>query len=297
MERDGFIEVETSQGKEQIHLVQYGQGEEDFLVWHGFDSVNRFCAWKPLLKHGRVTLVGLPGHGPVRRRSWAQCKHWNQAHFVETGAAVAKQLFDNKKLTLIGHSTGALVALGVTFHAAEIVARTVLLNPLIWSPKGKLVQYLVASKLWLPLGGVLMGGALRRKQRSVDIYFNEIDKLVRDHQSIYANLDIRPQLSIGHADYQQTGLIAHLATARVAVTGDYRQVVRDANCTNPFLIFHGEDDPVAPVAQSEWLLQKLKNAQLIKMSGVGHVCYAEREHEFSEKFSAWLASGIGGQGG
>ena len=79
MERDRFIEVETSQEKEQIHLVQYGQGEEDFLVWHGFDSVNRFCAWKPLLKHGRVTLAGLPGHGPVRWRSWAQCKHWNQA--------------------------------------------------------------------------------------------------------------------------------------------------------------------------------------------------------------------------
>lgn len=288
MERDRFIEVETSQGKEQIHLVQYGQGEEDFLVWHGFDSVNRFCTWKPLLNHGRVNLVGLPGHGPVRQRSWAQYKHWDQAHFVETGVAVAKQVFDNKKLTLVGHSIGALVALGVTLHAAEIVARTVLVNPMIWSSKGKLVQYLVASKLWPLLGSMLLGGALRRKRSSVDYYYNAIDKLVGDHQSIYANLDIKPQLSIGHEDYRRTSLSAHLATARVAVTGDYRRAILEANCTKPFLIFHGENDPVAPIVQSEWLLQTLQNAQLIRMPGVGHVCYAEREHEFSEIFSAWL---------
>ena len=288
MERQSFIEVETSLGKEQIHLVQYGHGEEEFLVWHGFDSVNRFCTWKPLLRHGRVTLAGLPGHGPVRQQSWARCKHWDQAHLVEVGVAVAKQVFANKKLTLVGHSTGALVALGVTLHASEIVARTVLVNPLIWSPKGKLVQYLVASKLWPLLGSVLLGGKLRRKQRSVDDYYNAIDKLVGDHQSIYANLDIKPQLSVGHADYRQIGLSTHLATARVAVTGDYRRVIEEANCTKSFVIFHGENDPVAPIAQSEWLRDTLQNAQLIRMPGVGHVCYAEREQEFSEKFGAWL---------
>lgn len=56
-EKNFLLEVETSLGKEEVHLVQYGQGHHEFLVWHGFDSVNRFCAWEPLLQHGRVTLA------------------------------------------------------------------------------------------------------------------------------------------------------------------------------------------------------------------------------------------------
>lgn len=286
--KDIFIEVDTGLGKEEIHLIQYGQGHEDFLVWHGFDSVNRFNSWKVLLKYGRVTLAGLPGHGPVKRRSWAHCKRWNQAHFIETGVALANSIFNKKKLTLVGHSTGALVALGVALRAPEIVARTVLLNPLIWSPKSRLAQYLVASRLWPLLGRALMGGALRRKQNSVDVYFREIDKIVRDHQSVYANPDIRPHLAAGHSDYQKTSMNAHLGTVRVAVTGDFRQAVCDAHCTVPTLIMHGEEDPVAPIAQSEWLVRNMGNARLVKMPGVGHVCYAEREQECNEILSAWL---------
>ena len=140
------------------------------------------------------------------------------------------------------------------------------------------------------LGGALLGGALHQKKCSVDAYFSAVDKIVRDHQSIYANPTIRHQLLKGHADYGCTSLSAHLATARVAVTGDYRQTVLNAQCTTPTLILHGEDDPVAPVAQSEWLSRKLQNAQLIKLPGVGHVVYAEREQAFSEILSKWIGA-------
>lgn len=288
MSKDIFIEVDTILGKEEIHLVQYGQGNAHFLVWHGFDSVNRFYPWKYLLKYGRVTLVGLPGHGPVKRRNWAHCKRWTQAYFVETAIAISRRLFDGKPLTLVGHSTGALVALGVALHAPEIVARAVLINPLIWSPKHKIIRYLVASKLWPVLGRIFIGGKLLRKQSSVDACYKEIDKIVRDHESVYANPDNHIHLLAGHSDYQQTSMNAYLGAARAVVTGDFRLVISDAHCKVPTLILHGDEDPVAPVSQSEWLVRNMANTQLIKRRGVGHVSYTEREQEFIEILTGWL---------
>ena len=41
-EQDEIFEVNTCLGKEDIHVVRQGQGTEHFLIWHGFDSVNRF---------------------------------------------------------------------------------------------------------------------------------------------------------------------------------------------------------------------------------------------------------------
>lgn len=183
-----------------------------------------------------------------------------------------------------------MVALGVAIHAPDIVSRAVLINPLIWSTKSKLVRLLVASKLWPILGRLSIGVSLRRKQASIEAYYAEIDKIVRDHQSVYANPNIRSDLLAGHADYQRTSMNAHLGAARAAVIGDFRPTVRNANCKVPTLIVHGKEDPVAPASQSEWLVQNMKNAQLILRHGVGHIAYIEREQEFVEMLTAWLDS-------
>ena len=289
-EPNEVFEVDTRLGKEEIHVVQQGHGKAHFLVWHGFDSVNRFYPWQHLLQHGRVTRAGLPGHGPVRQAPWAHCKHWSQAHFVETGVALSRKLYDGKPLTLIGHSTGALVALGVALHAPEIVARIVLINPLLWSPKSTLIQFLVASKLWPILGRLTLGKGLLKRQSAVEFYYQEIDKIVRDHQSIYANPNIRADLQAGHSDYRCIGMNTYLGAARAAVTGDYRPTIRQARCKVPALIVHGIEDPVAPVSQSEWLVQHMENARLIQRPGIGHVAYIEREQEFIGILSAWLDS-------
>ena len=289
-EQDEIFEVNTCLGKEDIHVVRQGQGTEHFLIWHGFDSVNRFYPWHYLLQRGHVTRVGLPGHGPVKQRPWSHCKHWSQAHFVETGVALSRKLHDGKPLTLIGHSTGALIALGVAINAPEIVARVVLINPLLWSPKNALVRFLVASKLWPILGRLSMGKGLLKKQSSVEFYYHAIDRIIRDHPSVYANQNIRADLLAGHMDYRCIGMNTHLGAARAAVTGDFRPTIRRAQSKVPALIVHGVDDPVAPVSQSEWLVQHMENAQLIKRPGVGHVAYIEREQEFIQLLSAWLDS-------
>src|SRR5689334_20609977 len=116
METEQTIEVQTHLGTEEIHILHSGSGPRRFLVWHPFDSVNRFYPWRYLEKYGELIRVGLPGHGPIARKSWSHYRKWTPEHLIEIGTSVCKRYFSGTPLTLVGHSTGAHVALGAAMR-------------------------------------------------------------------------------------------------------------------------------------------------------------------------------------
>ena len=289
-EVDQTIELMGSSGREEIHIVRSGSGPQRFLVWHGFDSVNRLFPWSFLRKAGELIRVGLPGHGPVERQSWRHYAGWNSDHFIEIAVAICKRFFVDAPLTLVGHSAGAHVALGAASRVPDVVGRLILISPWLWSPLGALTRRLSGTSIWPLLGTLAIAPKVWKKRRSIHSFLHGIRSLIGDRESFYSNPNTPRYVSDGLEDYRRTAIGALVSAARAFAVCDLRPTLMAADLSVPTLIVHGEEDPVSPVAQSEWLARQLTNATLIKLPGVGHVAYGERETEFARIVTSWLAS-------
>jgi pimeloyl-ACP methyl ester carboxylesterase len=284
-----IVAVRTASALENIHILEDGCGQHIFLVWHGFDSVNRFYHWDYLLRYGRLVRVGLPGHGPVPQTLWAQSRNWTPRHFAEIAAAICEQYSKDGAITLVGHSTGAFLALSAAARFPSLVHSLILINPLIRSPVNFVVRSIAKTALWRRLAESVLGPEFRRKRKSVDSYLEGLRPIISDVGGFFGNPNTVQYTRAGHDDYKRTSFSAVVGTARVCATLDARRTIRDANLRVPTLIVHGENDRVSPIRQSEWLLRNLSLATLKRLPGVGHLSFAEREQEFSELITNWLS--------
>jgi pimeloyl-ACP methyl ester carboxylesterase len=288
MESSQTVELTTPLGREEIHVVRSGSGAQRYLVWHGFDSVNRLFPWSFLSKSGELFRIGLPGHGPVKRRSWRHYMAWTPEHFIEIAVAVCERFFTGSPLTLVGHSAGAHLAAGAACRVPGIIGRLILINPWLWSPFGASTQRLSRTALWPLVGMLAIAPNIWRKRRSTRSFLEGIRSLIGDRESFYSNPNTPKYVSDGLKDYRCTAIRALVGAARVFAACDLRPTINTARLLMPTLVVHGEKDPVSPVAQSEWLAQQLSGVTLIKLLGVGHVAYGEREAKFAGIVTSWL---------
>ena|GEM_PF-5483701 len=170
MHEDSVIDIETSLGKEPIHVLRSGKGEQRFLVWHGFNSVNRFYPWSYLEKLGELIRIGLPGHGPVPPKTRSDYRRWTAEHFVETALGIYRKFHDGRPFVVVGHSAGAHIALRAATRVPELVQGLILINPMLWSIRGRVVRYLARTALWPVLCGAALGPNLRKMQQSIESY-------------------------------------------------------------------------------------------------------------------------------
>ncbi|MHB1951836.1 MAG: alpha/beta fold hydrolase [Acidiferrobacteraceae bacterium] len=297
MTREYTIGIETARGSEEIHVLRSGQGPARFVVWHGFDSVNRFYDWAWLEPYGTVVRAGLPGHGPVRARPWRHYRRWDSGYFFDTAAGVCRRLFEGEPLILIGHSAGAQFALGGALREPGLVAGMILVSALIAPPYSRASQRLVRSRLWPVVGSLLLRHTRGRKRRSVDRHLAASRAMVVDHPRFSQDPRTRRFVAEGLADYRETPLRALVAASRVLISSDLRPLLAQARTPVPALILHGARDPVCPVSQAEWLAHHLPSAELVVMEQVGHIGYAEREDVFRQAVTRWLDAHPAAHGG
>lgn len=289
MEEESIIRVETTQGSEPIHVLMRRGGRHRFLIWHGFDSVNRFYSWEWLLPFGDVVRIGLPGHGPVGRRSSAHYSAWTPEYFLDLAGRITRLLAGGKPLTAVGHSAGAQFALGAALSAPTEVAHVILVNPVVWPPYSRLAQQVMRSSLWPLVGAGILARDHYRKRKSVGQHLAAKRPIVFDHDAFSQNPRTRMFVELGFADYRRTPLSALVALARVLGTNDLRPALQARVPSQAMLIIHGRQDRLSPPSQARWLVEHLPRARLIEMDRVGHIGYAEREADFVAEVSEWLS--------
>ena len=289
MEEESIIKIETRLGTEDIHVLRSGGGPRRFLVWHSYDSVNRFYPWRYLEKYGEVIRVGLPGHGPITPKGWPHYRKWTPEYLLEIGTVVCKRYFSETPLTLVGHSTGAHIALGVALQLPGIVEKLVLINSLLCSPVNGFKRFIVSrSWLWRLIGPIVLAPGIRQKQFSVESYLEGIRSIIGDSDSFYGNPNTRSYVEAGHKDYSSNHISALVNIARICATCDLRPLLSKTALHIPVLLIHGEKDRKVPISQSEWIAKHLPHATFVRLPGVGHVGYGEREHEFEKLVTSWL---------
>ena len=282
------LSIPTAQGAEEIAVLQRSAGDDLFVAWHGITAVNRFWFWDILWPHGAVWLAGLPGHGRLAPRPSRQFWRWTPEHLIEAGLGTLRALSADRPATLIGHSTGGMIALGIAQRAPELVSRLILIAPVVWSDLTGIVGF------WQRFAGhprllqAVIGASLGAGRLSYRAFVLSLAAFIADRRGFYANPHTGLALRAGYAAMRGTQLAAVAGTVRVLRQADLRPFVERGPTAVPTLIIHGERDPIVPIAQSRWLAGALPNAELAALPGTGHIPYGEREAATNQIVQAWL---------
>jgi pimeloyl-ACP methyl ester carboxylesterase len=284
-------EVQTPQGAEEIAFVQHGTNNgHNVIAWHGITSANSFWYWDQFWDVARVTLAGLPGHGPVRRYAPDHYARWTPQHLIDVGIATVRARNQGQPATLIGHSTGGMIALGVALQAPELVSRLILLNAVIWHDLRGIVRLWQTVSHSPLLGQMVVGATLGPTQQSYPIFRSALRMYISSPETLYSNPRFDETMQSGYPEYQATSIPAVAAVARVLSQVDLRPAIQEAPPTVPTLIIHGGLDGIVPLQQARWLDDHLPSSDLFVAPGTGHLTYAEREDLVFNCVDRWITN-------
>lgn len=264
---------------------EHNPGDHTLVFIHGW-SVGR-PTWRPILKRffhlGRCVTVDLPGHYPAETPP-DYC-HLSQEQLIELETGAIEHISQGHgPVTLIGHSAGGLVALGVAERRPDLVKQIVAINSVVW---GEFIG-IVRQAQWLLNTG---------QTRTLEALWNFV-------------LDDPWRLMIGLSffTYQQHTFLSNRLAWEVCFETfswyhlhalqnlmilldllgvcDIRSLVPSVRV--PVLVVAGENDPVLKPEQSYWLHEHLPNSELRVFERTGHIPQMEAPVAFHRVVSEWM---------
>jgi pimeloyl-ACP methyl ester carboxylesterase len=158
---------------------------------------------------------------------------------------------DIEKTAVMGHSMGALIALGLAVGSPERVKRLVLVSPAIG-----LTNKTVTSSV-VPL---VAAGRYLQPAFVPTLFYDAV----------------------------RAGPLTLWRAARELLAFDAGEQLR--SLTTPTLIVHGERDALVPLATAKALRDRIPHAEMYVIRGAGHVPMFERAHEFNDVVLRFLAA-------
>ena len=233
--------------------------------------------WKPLLdRHpdlaAPIEIAPLPGHGPGA----PEVARLAGNAFIEDAVARLRKRFPHRRVRLVGHSTGGLVALSIALRHPDIVRAVMLIDP-ICSGRLKRFDTLLARMLTDRHVGPAVSAAVHRASLSPLVF---------------------PRLSRTRSAGRETPLpdtlrrdlvgcdAAVLRRVLIWLTG---QCLLDRldEIGAPVLSVIGRFDPVVPPAHQIALLKRLPNARAMLLHA-GHLPFIEAPEAFDRSFRYWI---------
>lgn len=230
--------------------------------------------------------LGLPGHYPCLAPHTFLARPLGAQTFEQTIGAALSSLLGDEAAVLIGHSTGGFAALNLAAARHRNVKSVVSVSGFVQGRCQGLVGLLqreaglgAAGRLGFKLGFDI----LTRNPALMAFVFRQTaadKRALNDWSRRESTLQaLMPDLQ--HADAYA---LAHVleAIGRIDITP------RLSHIECPVLAIHGRADPTVPHEQAERVAQKVVDARLESMSGVGHLPFAERPQEYEELIAQWL---------
>ncbi|MCU0494492.1 MAG: alpha/beta hydrolase [Chloroflexaceae bacterium] len=267
----------------------HNSDDHPIIFIHGY-SGNR-AIWRRELERfaplGRCITLDLPGHYPATVPAGYRTLHQDDLIELETRAVQA--IVGNSPVTLVGHSTGGLVALAVAARLPQQVQRVVSLNSVVWGPlSGVLRQF----QRWLRTGGYARYWLLyRMTQLSFRLMMQGIaDSYVADAKALRHNRMVWEACRLWHPSYRHSRIHNFAVLLRMLESCDIRPLI--AGMAVPVLAITGAADPVVPAEQTRWLARHLPHVQLHVLENVGHMTQWEAAPQFEQLVSNWLAEPV-----
>ncbi|KAB8143906.1 alpha/beta hydrolase [Chloroflexia bacterium SDU3-3] len=276
----------TTYAGHTITWAEHSQGAQTIILIHGYSDSQ--LGWGAMLDQldqlGRCVTLDLPGHGrataPQGYRTLAQADM-----LAMMGQAVA-QIADGTPITLVGHSTGGLVALGVAATQRQLpIARLVLIDSVVWGP---LTGLLGAAQWLLGHGGYWLFWLMWRfTQLHPATLMAGVASYTPRWWALWRNPTAWRLCRESYPWYRHQPLRNLAALLRFLETCDVRPLVPALDI--PMLVITGGADPVVPPAQARWLAEHAPNARLAVFPGAGHLPHVEDLAGCVALITPWLA--------
>lgn len=265
---------------------EHGQGDHTLIFIHGY-SANR-ASWTSevtrMARYGRCVSLDLPGHYPATTPSGYRDLSQDLLLDMELRAITA--IAAGGKVTLVGHSTGGLVALAAAAMLPETVVRVIALSPVVWGPLtgvlGRFHRLLAIPGgygfYWLNYLGTQI--SLPYIQWCVGQYYSG------DPAAYRRNVVAATAAKIWHPDYRHARIRNFAILLCMLEHCDIRPLAPRISC--PALVISGTRDPVVPITQARWLAAHSAGVTLYEVPTAGHIAHWEAPEQVHQCIDRWL---------
>lgn len=275
----------TAYGGHTLTWEPHSEGEHTFIMLHG--HANARTMWlhtlEPFFPLGRWVTLDLPGHYPAcAPHSYHTL---SQDELLEMEMHAIEEISGGKPVTLLGHSTGGLIALAVAARRPELVERVVSINSVVWGPLTGFLQlmiWLLHHKLYRVFWAIV-----RLAQAHPRIFTLMVSTLyARQQQTLWDNPLTWQEYRGGHQWFRHHPPWNLAVLLETVNQSDIRPLI--TGLETPVLAITGALDPVVSPDQTRWLARHLPNVELHVLSGVGHIPNLEATKKFRTILEEWL---------
>ncbi len=229
--------------------------------------------------------LSLPGHFPAAFPKDFPADCLTAELIARLVSSAIRKIVGNKKVLLVGHSTGGFAALSVAIYDPDAVAGIISIAGFSqgqWTGALGLNQWFVRQG---PLGRSVFKTVYR---------LGKYPALFRMFWQVYAN-DHISLLKSPHFDGVINSSFLPLQRLDLDAMVTYFAVMPRTDITSclskiavPTCLIVGDKDPIVPPKQSVTIAEKVASAKLAIIKGSGHLPFFERPMEYKRAIVSWL---------
>ena len=265
---------------------EHSPGEHTLVFIHGLAASRQ--GWipqlGPFMALGRCVTLDLPGHGHAQVPP--DYTVLEQEMLLDLQARAVQEIAGGRPVTLIGHSTGGLAALGVAVRLPQVVKRVVSIDGVVWGP----LTGLLGTAHWL-LGHHLYPAfwalwAFTQIQPWAMMY--GLSFYVHDKRTLWRNQAVWELCRLTYPIYRRQRLRNLAILLNALERCDVRPLIDGLEI--PVLAIAGAKDPIVPNEQAYWLGEHLPNVEVKVLDNVGHAPQLEAAEAWEQTILDWLAA-------
>ncbi len=260
---------------------------QDVALLHGFLESN--AVWRRLCFDAfgarvNALAMSLPGHYPCQMEAAALAQSVRSDALIDGFAAELRSRFSGRKVRLIGHSTGALIALSLAARHPGLVSDVLVVTGLFsGQPEGR--SPLLRRLFRIPfLGSALFRGRLRWCLRSRARFAAEL------RASMLAGVSDTEVAQDLWQDLRKSRVTTIEALARWLCDADLTADLRKVQV--PVVVMVGSRDVVVPPLHQIALVKALPRCRAVILDA-GHLPMLEAPGTFNRFLQGWLAQPVG----
>lgn len=285
---DKPLEIEVEGHRLAVVLTHSGDSDIPVFFLHGIGGSIYFWT-SELTSHfhdiGPCYSLSLPGHFPATlpKNFPASCLTAELIARLTSGAI--RKIVGNKRVLLVGHSTGGFAALSTAIYYPEIVAGVV---SIAGFSKGQWTGALGLNQWFVRQGSIgrAIFKTVYRLGRYPILFRMFWQFYANDHVSLLKNPRFDRVVNSSFPSLQKLDLDALADYFTVMPHTDITPCL--SQITAPTCLIVGDKDPIVPPEQSTIAADKVTNARRFIIKGAGHLPFFERSMEYERAIATWL---------
>jgi pimeloyl-ACP methyl ester carboxylesterase len=255
---------------------------------HGIGSSVYFWAvgQTPLVKNEFPWYsISLPGHYPAVFPTDFRRRDLNPTMITDVLTTAIRELVGDRKVILIGHSTGGFAALNIAAQAPDLVHAVASVSGFVqgtWIGVLGMMQWL--ARHGTP-GEIAFRMGLKSTTLTRGIYQSSLRFYAADAEALYANPALGELMGLIYPAVTRLSGEAMLHYFNRMPDIDTSSLVPTLSI--PVLALAGDQDPIVPVDQAR-LIATAPCGELALIPGAGHLPMAERSDVYHYKITDWL---------